>query len=164
MSYTIVQDPRELSRSRRVAAIAEITNVRMTAAMVRLDIPPGQIKFPLSLELKVQNKGVVFQPGELRVYVQFALTGRDRKQRKKPPLGLRCSYVVNYVLPSGAPPKRSEVQAFSRGNAVFNCWPYFRELVQNACARLGLPPPTLPLFKVKVKEPIPHSRSVQAKG
>jgi preprotein translocase subunit SecB len=33
-------------------------------------------------------------------------------------------------------------------NGVFHVWPYWREMVQNTLARMGLPPLILPVFRV----------------
>ena len=41
-----------------------------------------------------------------------------------------------------------ELEAFGEVNAVFNAWPYWRELVQASLARMLLPPLTLPVFRV----------------
>lgn len=37
-------------------------------------------------------------------------------------------------------PSEQHVVAFHGGNAIFNCWQYFREFIQSATARMGFPP------------------------
>ena len=152
MSYIIVQESRELIRSRQVAAAAELQNVRLTDAQVRLSFQPEELEPPLKLRLRVRSAGTISAPQRLQVRLRFWLLATDAKERKRPVLYFRCGYAADYALAQGASPKASEIHAFARGNAVFNCWPYFRELVQNASARLGLPPLTVPLFKVRVAE------------
>lgn len=39
--------------------------------------------------------------------------------------------------------ENEELEAFSRINGIYHAWPYWREFVQSATARAGLPPLTL---------------------
>ena len=39
-------------------------------------------------------------------------------------------------------------EAFAQVNAVFNAWPYWRELVQASLARMSMPALTVPVFRV----------------
>ncbi|NHB89624.1 MULTISPECIES: hypothetical protein [Photorhabdus] len=42
-----------------------------------------------------------------------------------------------------------ELKAFSENNVAFNVWPYWREYVQSACSRMGIPQINIPLYKIK---------------
>jgi hypothetical protein len=42
-----------------------------------------------------------------------------------------------------------KLKAFIGVNAVHNAWPYWRELVQSTMTRMGLPPVTVPLLKLR---------------
>lgn len=50
-------------------------------------------------------------------------------------------------------PTQEELQAFADTNAVMNCWPYWRELVQNMVAKMNLPPLVVPLIRWVVQPP-----------
>ena len=39
-------------------------------------------------------------------------------------------------------------RAFAAVNSMYNAWPYFREYVQTAIARMGLPPHIIPTYRV----------------
>lgn len=41
-----------------------------------------------------------------------------------------------------------DVAAFAKINPLFHVWPYWREIVQNMCPRMGFPAPTIPLLRV----------------
>lgn len=42
-----------------------------------------------------------------------------------------------------------EIEAFSKSNAGFHIWPYWRELVQSTCTRVGMSSPIdIPTYKV----------------
>jgi hypothetical protein len=68
---------------------------------------------------------------------------------------VECVYELCYRLKEGYKPQQSEIEAFKNGNAIFNCWPYFREFFQNVTARMGQAPPPLPLLRVVPKPATP---------
>jgi len=55
------------------------------------------------------------------------------------------------------------LQAFADGNAMMNCWPYWRELVQSMVARMNLPPFVVPLLRY-VPEKKKKPEDVQSKA
>jgi hypothetical protein len=61
---------------------------------------------------------------------------------------IECAYELCYGLKEGYRPTANEVEAFKSGNAIFNCWPYFREFFQNLTSRMGETPPPLPFLRV----------------
>ncbi|MEK7406684.1 MAG: hypothetical protein AAB225_16530 [Acidobacteriota bacterium] len=61
---------------------------------------------------------------------------------------VECVYELCYRLKESYKPQENEIEAFKNGNAIFNCWPYFREFFQDITARMGQAPPTLPLLRV----------------
>jgi hypothetical protein len=64
---------------------------------------------------------------------------------------VECTYELCYKLKEGYKPQENEIEAFKDGNAVFNCWPYFREFLQDITARMGQAPPPLPFLRVVPK-------------
>jgi hypothetical protein len=44
-------------------------------------------------------------------------------------------------------PGADELKAFADTNAVMNCWPYWRELVQSNVSKMNLPPLVVPLLR-----------------
>ncbi|MBI2458591.1 MAG: hypothetical protein HYW08_08820 [candidate division NC10 bacterium] len=41
-----------------------------------------------------------------------------------------------------------QLRAFGKVNALYNAWPYWREIVQTTVARMGLPRLIVPVFRV----------------
>ncbi|HVV48742.1 MAG TPA: hypothetical protein VHO06_03705 [Polyangia bacterium] len=72
-------------------------------------------------------------------------------------LELTCSYMLDYSLDSPPPDDHREelLDAFAKVNAVYNAWPYLRELVQNTFVRMSLPPPVVPVFRAR---PLPKEK------
>lgn len=56
-------------------------------------------------------------------------------------------FELRYRLREGFTATRSDLNEFARGNGIFNAWPYFREAIQTATARMDLPPVVLPLYR-----------------
>jgi len=61
---------------------------------------------------------------------------------------VECAYELCYGLEEGYRPEGNEIEAFKNGNAIFNCWPYFREFFQNLTSRMDQAPPPLPFLRV----------------
>ncbi len=57
---------------------------------------------------------------------------------------------LRYGFPDGLglPPRKSS-PPFASLNGVFNAWPYFREFLQSATTRMGLPQFVLPVFRIR---------------
>lgn len=60
-------------------------------------------------------------------------------------LSIKVSYRVIYNATAKLP--KGFIKEFQNRNMQLNCWPYFRELVQNMTQRMNVPPLTLPLLR-----------------
>ena len=63
-------------------------------------------------------------------------------------LDIAARVVLEYALPANTIPSSTDMKLFARANGMLNVWPYWREFIQNSTLRAGLPPLTLPLFRV----------------
>lgn len=58
---------------------------------------------------------------------------------------VECEFLVYYdELAAEVPLDQESLELFSQANVPFNVWPYWREVVQSACSRMGLPRVVLP--------------------
>jgi preprotein translocase subunit SecB len=73
-----------------------------------------------------------------------------------------CVFELVCELDENFSPTPEHLAAFRRGNAVFVCWPYMREFVQSATARLGLSVPSIPPLRVTTGKPDLGSETVDA--
>jgi hypothetical protein len=65
---------------------------------------------------------------------------------------------ASYELAEGYEPTSEQIEAFRQGNAIFNCWTYFREYVQSSVARMNFPSVTVPFLRMVPKRlPINHA-------
>ena len=72
---------------------------------------------------------------------------------------IACRFDGTYGVRKDFQPTEEQIQAFHRGNAIFNCWPYFREYVQSTVGRLNYPPLTVPFLRLMPKPPAANSIS-----
>jgi len=85
---------------------------------------------------------------EVHQEVRFLLEemGKDGKKSRKI-FQLKGTFTLVYKTP--APMDEELFELFKSRNIPLNLHPYVRELIQNAMARTGLPPFTLPVIKIK---------------
>ena len=91
-----------------------------------------QLVFGIDFEFKIQRHQGDSATGEEMVTVQ-------------------CTFEATYALKPKFVAKAEQIEAFHLGNAVFNCWPFFREFIQNTVVRLNYPPPPVPFLRLQPK-------------
>jgi hypothetical protein len=139
--------------------LVQIENVRVVEANLRTSIRPSDD--PEALEADVRRNARVVQlpdDGVFIVRVDFAFTAHresetDQEDRKSKTLAtaaiaVTVSFEVNYRIPANASAPEDALKEFAQINGIFNAWPYFREFVHAALARMGLPPFILPVYRL----------------
>lgn len=150
----IEQEPEEVKRSFQFQMNAQITAIRLMDALVRRD-PDTSLEnigeyLTTTISFKIANYKRSKEMVTFGVKFRFKiLTGEDKESREL--AVINCHFDADYELREGFEPEESHINAFHNGNAVFNCWPYFRELAQSATVRMGLPPPAIPFLRLVPK-------------
>ena len=94
-------------------------------------------------------EGLVGTPGFIVVFeAKVQITSTDSAPLFGPDVELTCVLDLRYALPEGFESTQEERQAFADLNGVFNAWPYFREFVQSATVRMGLPAFVVPVLRL----------------
>lgn len=139
--------------------LVQIENVRVVEASLRTSIRPSDE--PGQLEAKVgRNARLVQFPedGAFIIRVDFTFNAhreddkeRDDKKQKtsaNAAIAVAVSFEVTYRIPSNVSAPEDALNEFAQLNGIFNTWPYFREFVHAALARMGLPPFILPVYRL----------------
>ncbi len=136
----------------RIIRAVEIGGIRLTEfegkTLIRSPREAAEVKMSLSTAASVVRPPAVsgqYRNFEIAVKMDLRLVAADRDQVL---LSIRVVFELSYRLPVSEEFDEEEMKSFADRNAVFNAWPYFREVVQTTTARMGLPPVTLPLFKL----------------
>jgi hypothetical protein len=155
--FNIPQDP-ELAKQAYLFQInANLEAIRLlNCAAERRDRTDGE----LEVRLRMDFGTAVLAPAEDRA--RFAVTVTVVGELKhsddagassnEPEFRLTCKYELVYVLKPGYEPTSAQLDAFRQGNAIFQCWPYSRELFQNMAMRMELGIPPLPFLRLVVRD------------
>lgn len=87
--------------------------------------------------------------GQFRVIVEHMVVARQGSESGPPEIQIDAGFELVYSVPADTKPNLAELQAFAETNTLLNCWPYWRELVQNMVGRMNLRPLILPLFRLQ---------------
>ena len=135
----------------RIVSVVEILNVRLSTASFGCGVRPSQL--PETLEVTASPPVAVLpDPADdvsRQIEVTFALEVRGDGDTEASQVEVRATFELSYRIPENQSVSGEEWQAFADVNAVFNAWPYWRELVHTSFARMGLPPLTVPVFRVR---------------
>jgi hypothetical protein len=115
----------------------------------------SQFAEPFEVKPALSNIASSVQGERFVVEVSFEYTAWDSSEPPARLFKIDCAFEVCYLLKDGHKPTDEEKSSFSKGTAVFNCWPYAREFLTDITARLGHQTPTLPLLRVTPKRTDP---------
>ena len=152
MSIFIEQTPEQSRDAFAVHSHADLlTIVLIESKLKRADtLPPSldQREFTVSFRSGNANRtdGSLITPVDFR----FRLGGKGAETEV---VSIFCRFEAHYNFDATFGPTEPQIQAFKKGNAVFNIWPYFREYVTSSFMRMGLPPPPVQFLRLIVKQP-----------
>jgi len=105
--------------------------------------------------------------GTNRVFVlaNFTLTTFETGTNDEKPFAvIKAVFLLVYQTDSLQGITKKIVDLFGQTNGIYNAWPYWREYVQNTIVRMGLPPLTIPVFRLFApKQPKTPKKKVAAK-
>jgi len=154
MGFTIEQDKDAVEAAHRFQVSARLQDVQLLDCSASVSEANSDLEGELHLGLTT-GTGILSQSeGKVRFWVRIDIFGDPAGAPQQPELHhfeVACRYALAYQLRPGYAPSAQELDAFREGNAVFHCWPYSRELVQNMTMRMGLPIPPLPFLRLVPK-------------
>ena len=131
------------------------TAARCTPAMVQAQLLPPKLtasphapanQLPERLRFQVTHE---CQRGEnaLLVFLNLTVDALPQGESPEPLLHVDGRFLLVYVLRTTDGITDEHCDAFAEYNAIFNAWPYWREYVQSATVRMGLPGLILPVYR-----------------
>ena len=140
----------------RIISVVQIESVRLCEAHCRSAVHPSEIADSINVKTSTEA-AVVKEPGDnssLRVETTFTMEVRSASDEEKLQAEIRGRFELSYEVPG----KESfSPEGFGHVNAVFNAWPYWRELVQTSLARMAMPPLTVPVFRLPPPDMAAHA-------
>jgi len=110
-------------------------------------------KAPFTAKPVLSNVSSIMRDGTLTAEVSFEYSAWDSSEPPERVFLVNCVFEASYRLIDGYGPSADEISSFTKGTAVFNCWPYAREFMRDITARLGHTAPALPLLRIVPKRP-----------
>ncbi len=104
------------------------------------------------MRLRTKSDGRKIDEKNLVCSFNFSLNAKHESADSRP-LEISLTLEAVYMIPTQMIPSTKQIKAFAATNGMLNVWPYWREFVQSLTNRAGLPPLTLPLFRVKYTKP-----------
>lgn len=139
----------EINRNCEMAAV-RLRKSRLTSSVPE-ELPEGRLRSRFSHKAKTLPSA---SKAVLRFEIDFRMTGYlgdEGQGADDAVLSVECSFEVTYACADGFSPQDEAVRAFREGNAIFNCWPYFREYLQSSLLRMGYPPFAAPFLRLLPK-------------
>ena len=131
----------ELDAARPIISCAELSSIRISKSKF---VSSPEVGVEVELATKSRSKATVVS-SELLISFELALRGYKEKAVS---IEFQAKIDVIYSIPPESEFSELQLEAFSRSNGMLNVWPYWRQFVQNSTLNAGLPPLTLPLFRV----------------
>jgi len=143
-----------LSRAATVARQVRLLDVHWDDIQAKVRTPFASApEGPWQLDYKDRLGSVErTDDNEIAVIVRFTLTGSEPKSEQDL-LRISQSIRLRYEILEDAEISKQDLRDFARVNALYNAWPYAREVVQQMSTRLDYPPIILPLLVVQPEPP-----------
>lgn len=150
MAIHIEQDKNQAQLAFSLQSRADVDTIRLMESRVACKVAPGNVKFPLLIALRHQAEDAVVSGRKLTIPIRFEFKAVTEDEEAEV-LIITCRLEAAYELAEGYEPTPEQIDAFRQGNAIFNCWSYFREYVQNSVARMNYPPVAIPFLRMVPK-------------
>ncbi len=157
--------PEQINQAKRLMTIASLETIRLIHVRAAHMTAPGcPVKIVAEKEMPSTTVNLVEGTNRFRVLFGHAIHGRRGTEGPEVQIDATFEMVYSFPQDTNPIPAPEEMQAFAETNALMNCWPYWRELVQTTVARMGLPPLVVPLLRwvVPTPQPKPEPKPVEA--
>ncbi len=149
-SIAIEQDADSVKLAIAVHQNAALSKVRLVKARLNSKLGPDAGSGEIDVSFHFKTKLVELGAEALRFEIQFRMAGL-RGIVPEEIVGVDCTFEAVYDLRPDFVVTKEMVEAFQKGNAIFNVWPYFREYLQSSLTRMGYPPLVAPFLVLKPK-------------
>lgn len=139
----------------KIISVVQIEEIRVCEASCRSLNRPVDIVEGVGAETSIDTD-VVKKPegdGLLLIRTKFNLEIRAGGGDGKLQAEVRGIFELSYQVPVDEKFSSDELKGFGKVNAVFNAWPYWRELVQSSLTRMAMPVLTVPVYRLLSDEP-----------
>jgi hypothetical protein len=146
--------------AKQVGRLVDLESVVVRSADLDATFDPVNLPDQLTLESEYRSTYSLdtFPDGRKRVNViiefKFQCSSPEAEDGEpgEPALTLTSTFLLVYALNADVDIEAECFTHFANLNGAYNAWPYWREFVQSATTRAGLPGVIVPLFRPPVRE------------
>lgn len=161
----IKQTTEELKQAIALNCNSDLISIRVTQAEL-WSAPTDNLIDDQEAETEIAFRPTVVrrQSDSLGLTIEFHFGVSSGVDKPMDLLKVNCRFEAVYSIATDFEPTNEQIAAFHKGNAVFNCWPFFREFVQNATVRMHIPPPAVPFLRIMPAVPTDPPNAPQSGG
>jgi hypothetical protein len=148
----ISQTREQLQALSKFQANCEIQNIHLLSCSATRAREGATFTDPFNAKPTLSNVEPSIRGRSLAVEISFEYTAWDSAEPPGRLFCIHCTFEALYRIREEYTPTEEGISSFSRGTAVFNCWPYAREFIQSMISRLGHNAPALPLLRIVPKK------------
>jgi hypothetical protein len=145
----ITQTKREQDLCASFHTRSEIDGITLINATIRRLDDWNGVQMPLKIDYTYSPGSVISTGSNVGIRTEFAFRAMDSSDPAQPAIVIECTFEAAYSLDPEYTPAEDHVEAFRTSNAIFNVWPFFRELVINSIGRMQMPPPPVPFLRLR---------------
>ena len=150
----ISQSQEEIQSAIALQTKCEVKEIGLRHCHASLEGRESDLKPPFSLRVSHNSTANAILDGILRIEARFQVQGYDSSSPSALLFSIECAFDLDYEInDKDFEPLPESIAAFKDGNAIFNCWPYARELVSSLTSRMDLQVPALPFLRMVPKRP-----------
>jgi hypothetical protein len=164
MSIFIERDPDQNKAAWEFFSRADLQQIALVSSTAMRVTDWAALKQPLRTDVQFEPASVRLTESLARFKSKFAFTAIDSSNPAAEAIKISCEFEASYELNDGYKPSSGEVEAFQTGNAVVNCWPFFREFVQSTVVRMDLPAPPIPFLILAPSRNTPRAVASEPKA
>lgn len=127
---------------------ADFDAITLIDAKIARAVDWNGLQPPLRIDIAFEPGGARVDKGCADIQTHFRFRALDSSSPEQEAMTIDCTLEASYRLAETYEPSTEELEAFQKGNAVFNAWPFFRELVQSNANRMAVPPPPVPFLRL----------------
>lgn len=154
VDFLLSQDSAAVKASAAFQRNAQIESIRLLESQCSVEQQFPEPPEPLSLSLALAPEVLPLSGSRAGFAIRLSVEGKPAGglPEQGPVVRISGRFGLTYRLNEGYQPTQAELDAFKDVNAVFNCWPFFREFVQSMTGRMGLHVSPMPLLRLTSKQ------------
>ena len=157
--YLIEQDGSQARLAYSLQCRANLQLMQLTTSSGQCIVPytelPSSRALTFAVEWEAQEP--IVKNKKLTIPVRFGISVSSEEDVV---VLVSCVFRADYELAPEYQAATEEIEAFRASNAIFNCYPYFREYVQNTLSRMNYPPLSIPFLRLVAKPMQPAKDAV----